>query len=157
MAESETAKHYYTVAVVGVKPANFEDAMAARSSPSFNVTMCIDNRYDRDLYIDDWSFSLWLDGVPLGRGSFPYDLTASSMSETTVTGTTLSALVWGGEQEVRSHQIANGKSMEDLELQVDMRFGIYGPDDGVDAYAWYWCSARIGDHSAPSLCQRLRG
>jgi hypothetical protein len=95
--------------------------------------MRIDNRYDHDLYIEDWSFSLWLDSVPLGRGSFPYDLTASSMSETTVTGTTLSALVWGGEQEVRSHQIANGKSMDDLELQA----APIGPDLGL---IWAWPS-----------------
>ena len=78
------------------------------------------------------------------------------MSETTVTGTTSTALVGIGKEEVRS-QISNGKSMEDLELQVDMRFGIIDSDDGINAYKWLRCSARFSDHSAPTLCQRLVG
>ncbi|KAK1607225.1 hypothetical protein QYE76_030898 [Lolium multiflorum] len=154
MAESD--KEYYTVEITGVKWASFPDASAtATSTPSFNVTMRIDNRYHHDLYITDWGFSLWLDGgVPLGRGSFPYDLIADSMSETTVTGTTSTALVGIGTD---SHISTGSKSMEDLELQVDIRFTIVDLDHSIGGYNWLWCSARVSEHSAPSLCRPLGG
>jgi hypothetical protein len=156
MAESD--KQYYTVEITGVKWASFPDASAtatATATPSFNVTMRIDNRYHHDLYIEDWVFSLWLDGgVPLGRGSFPYALIADSMSATTVTGTTSTALVG---VRTDTHISTGSKSMEDLELQVDIRFTVVDLDDSIDGYKWLWCSARLSGRSAPSLCRPLGG
>ena len=144
--DSELKKQYYTVEIIGFDSPNFQDAT---SPPSFNLTIRVDNRYKHDMYIKDWRFAVRLDGVPLGRGSFPDDLTVHSMSNTTVTGTTSSALVGMGKEA------SNGKSMEDLELQVDMWFDVFEPDIGIsgNAYAWLWCPARIGDHSAPSRCR----
>ena len=50
--DSELKKQYYTVEIIGIKSSNFQDATAT-SSPSFNITMRINNRYKHDLYIQD--------------------------------------------------------------------------------------------------------
>jgi hypothetical protein len=61
-----------------------------------------------------------LDGVPLGHGSFPSELRVYNMSEDTLTGTT-STILAGLAKEVHNH-ISSGKSFDDLEIQVDIRF-----------------------------------
>ncbi|KAI4999381.1 hypothetical protein ZWY2020_003970 [Hordeum vulgare] len=144
-------EEYYTVEITGIRSSNFHQAQDAAALPSFDITMRIHNHYKKDLYFQDWQFAISLDGIPLGHGSFPYDLMAYNMSDATVTGTT-STVMTGLAKEVHDH-ISSGTSFGDLELQVDMR-SIVSVGGSTDR-TWLWCSSGLGDHSPPSPCQHI--
>lgn len=146
----------YTVEITGIKASNFTEAQDTTSTPSFDITMRVDNRYKNDLYFTDWQFAVFHDSIPLGRGSFPYNIRVENMSDGTGTGTTSSVLV-GLAKEVHNH-ISTDKSFEGLELHVDMRFVVHEVDDSNEIctteHTWLWCSSRLDNHSAPSPCRR---
>jgi LEA14-like dessication related protein len=152
---SET--EHYSVEITGIRPSNFKEAQDTTVLPSFDITMRIDNRYNKDLYIRDWQFALLLDGVPLGHGSFPDSIRVYNMSDDTLTGTTSTVLA-GLAKEVHNH-ISSGRSFDDLEIQVDMRFVLSRVDRSntivSTGLTWLWCSSGLGNHSPPSPCDHL--
>ncbi|CAM0881886.1 unnamed protein product [Alopecurus aequalis] len=154
LLRSQVDEHY-SVEISGIRSSNFKEAQDTTVLPSFDITVRIDNHYKKDLYITDWQFAILLDGVPLGHGSFPYNLRVYNMSDDTLTGTT-STVLTGLAKEVHSH-ISSGKSFDDLELQVDMRFIVSYVDDNNTIEStdltWLWCSSGLVDHSPPSPCQ----
>jgi hypothetical protein len=156
---SET--EHYSVEITGIRSSNFKEASQDTKTvlPSFDITMRIDNRYEKDLYIIDWQFALLLDGVPLGHGSFPDSIRVCNMSsDDTLTGTTSTVLA-GLAEEVHNH-ISSGRSFDDLlEIQVDMRFVLSRVDSSNTIVStdltWLWCSSGLGNHSPPSPCEHL--
>jgi LEA14-like dessication related protein len=148
---------YYSMEITGIRSLNFNEAPDTMVLPSFNITMRVDNHYKEDLYITDWQFAILLDGVPLGHGSFPYDLRVCNMSDNTLTGTTSTVLA-GLAKEVHNH-ISSGKSFNDLEIQVDMRFLVSYVDKSNTIVStertWLWCSSGLGARFPPSPCQHL--
>jgi hypothetical protein len=148
---------YYRVEITGIRSSNFNEAPDTMVLPSFNITMRVDNHYKKDLYITDWQFAILLDGIPLGHGSFPYNVRVYNMSDDRLTGTTSTVLV-GLAKEVHNH-ISSGKSFDDLEIQVDMKFVVSRVDKSNTIVStdstWPWCSSGLGDHSPPSPCQHL--
>uniref|UniRef100_A0A0D9V3H4 Late embryogenesis abundant protein LEA-2 subgroup domain-containing protein n=1 Tax=Leersia perrieri TaxID=77586 RepID=A0A0D9V3H4_9ORYZ len=107
----ERGKPYYTAEITSIKASNFTEAEVYHTSPSFYITMRVQNQDTScNIYFKDWQFSIFHDGIPLGHGFSPDGFVVNKTSDVAgITGTTSTPLL-GLAKEVHDHIISSGQS-----------------------------------------------
>ncbi|KAL6615681.1 hypothetical protein ACP70R_037951 [Stipagrostis hirtigluma subsp. patula] len=155
----EGALGHYQVEVTGVEPWGFLSTTPAPSSPRFDLTARVVNRYwNTTVCLQNWHADVWYAGTPLGKAYFP-DTCVEKMADTSVKSSASLVELMGLTGDIE-RRMPSPKSHGNPKLQIEMRLNCIeykGRDKEPNTFPallyWLWCDVAVDMQSPPSTCR----